>query len=141
MNDIKQYIDNSNLDDLVSNCNGTGIQSIILTQKSNSFETHPTENRGCGIGVGEADKLYNKILKRVKELDKSPTITYREECELKEKQIWLNNFSELKSTFEKIRDDGWKTEYGNPLQRIIFKNFQNFPQGEGQERRIRDGVL
>jgi len=75
MNDIKQYIDNSELKNLIRCCNQDNIQSITLTQKSNSFETHPPKNRGCGIGGGDSHKLYNKISDSVIDNFKKGTVS------------------------------------------------------------------
>ena len=63
----------------------------IMTGNSNEIRPHPSENEGVWVGVGEANKLSNKISERVKYLDSKPTITYKEECELKTKSEWLSN--------------------------------------------------
>ena len=93
----------------------------IMTGNSNEIRPHPSENEGVWVGVGEASELYdnflelkrqeylasghltkfyedfpeyklsNKFSERVKYLDSKPTITYKEECELKTKSEWLSN--------------------------------------------------
>ena len=62
-----------------------------LNRNFNEIDPHAPLRDEDGIGVGDSNKLSNKISERVKYLDSKPTITYKEECELKTKSEWLSN--------------------------------------------------